>query len=108
MGSGQVTELGPSKNCMDPNKMLIYCPDWNGPETRNKDAYYKVPDSNIEIYRVNENNNLVVMHSGLAADAYHSEGQNWWEGYIWWELCGQYVWMLGNQGNAYATPKYEQ
>ena len=93
---------------MDPNKMLIYCPDWNGPETRNKDAFYQVQDSNIEIYRSHENNELVVMHSGLVLDVHHSAGQNWWEGYIWWELCGLYVWMLGNQGPAKALPKYEK
>ena len=107
MGSGQVIELGPSDNC-NKNKMLIYCPDWNGSETWNKDAFYQVQDSDIKIFGDHENNKLLVMHSGLPVDVHHSAGQNWWEGYIWWELCGQCVWMLGNQGNAYATSTYEQ
>ena len=95
--------------------MLIYCPDWNGHEKRKKKSFYKVQNSDIEVLRVPDckipgKHHLVVWHGRDMADAYHSEGDaeqpKWWEGYIWWELCGLYYWKIGNKGDAYRVPKY--
>ena len=118
MGSGQVTELGPTENLRS-GQMLIYCPDWNGHEKRKRKSFYKVQNSDIEVLRYSDckipgKYNLVVWHGQKIADAYYSEGDakgdakqpEWWEGYIWWELCGLYYWKIGNKGDAYRVPKY--
>ena len=93
-------ELGPSERCKDPRKMLVYCPDKNHLEKRFKEAFYKVPNSDITVIPVDEHKNLVVIRGDLQEEAYHCKEEG---GFIWWGKEGSdFIWKIGGQGNAHA------